>query len=170
MMEANSTMIMILTIAILPIVGLMMALTPYLMKKGECFAVTVPSAAADDPYLKRMKRSYFVGMLVFAVALTAVALVFVALDNPTGAITSMAVGTFLICGGGYSLMLHFRKKTNAYKQEQGWEAVIQETVAVVSEGEVPHAISLKWNFLYLLIIALTVLIGIVGYAQMPDRI
>lgn len=169
-MNTDSTLIMIFTVAILPIVGVMMALTPYLMKKGECFAVTVPTAAADDPYLKRLRRTYLVIMLAATVVLTVVALVFVVLNNVTGVIVAMAGGSLLICVGSYALMLHFRKKTNAYKKEQGWEAVLQEAVAVVAESNVPHAVSLKWNLLYLPVIALTVLIGIVGYAQMPEQI
>ena len=48
----------------LPVTGILMALTPYLMPKRECFAVTVPDGAVNDPYLRKLKRTYLVAMLV----------------------------------------------------------------------------------------------------------
>ena len=41
---------------------------------------------------------------------------------------------------------------------------------MVAEGRAPRAISLKWNVLYLPVMALTVLVGIVGYDQMPELV
>ncbi|MCQ4882200.1 DUF1648 domain-containing protein, partial [Alistipes onderdonkii] len=70
----------------------------------------------------------------------------------------------------YGLMLYFRSKVRSYKKEQGWQASARESVAVVGDAPVPRAVSLKWNLLYLPVIAVTLAIGAVGYAQMPDLI
>lgn len=67
-------------------------------------------------------------------------------------------------------MLYFRSKVRSYKKEQGWQASARESVAVVGDAPVPRAVSLKWNLLYLPVIAVTLAIGAVGYAQMPDLI
>ena len=49
-------MLVTLLMLSLPLTGALMAATPYLMPKRECFAVTVPDAAVADPYLRRLKR------------------------------------------------------------------------------------------------------------------
>ncbi|MDR2715844.1 MAG: DUF5808 domain-containing protein, partial [Coriobacteriaceae bacterium] len=68
------------------------------------------------------------------------------------------------------LMLYFRGKVRLYKKEQNWKAVQQESVAVVGSGEVPRAIALAWNLLYLPVMLLTLAIGSAGYASMPDLV
>lgn len=166
----DSTVMMGLTLVLLPIVGVLMALTPYLMKKSECFAVTVPAIAASDPYLKGLKRRYLIGMLALTGVSTALGILFWALDNPSGVIAVMAAGTLLICLAGYALMLYYRKKVSAYKREQGWHAEAQESVAFVGESVAPRAIALSWNLLYVPVVLLTLGIGFAGYASMPDMI
>ena len=166
----DTTAMMGLTILLLPIIGVIMAITPYLMKKSECFTVTVPEAASKDGYLKSLKRRYCAIMLALTVAVTALGLVLLAVNSPTGVLAVVIIGTLLITFGGYAFMLYFRKKVSAYKEQQGWQAEAQEAVAFVGERDIPQAISLKWNLLYLPVIAITLLIGIVGYSSMPDQI
>lgn len=166
----DATVMMGLTMALVPIVGVLMALTPYLMKKSECFTVTVPEAAACDPYLRGLKRRYLLSMLGLTAALLAVGFGFMAMNNPAAVLSVVIVGTLLICLVGYGLMLHFRKKVSVYKKERGWRAEAQEAVAVIGERDVPHAISLKWNLLYIPVLLITLGVGVAGYAQMPDMI
>ncbi|WP_244902506.1 DUF1648 domain-containing protein [Raoultibacter timonensis] len=166
----DTTVIMGLTIVLVPIVGVLMALTPYLMKKSECFTVTIPESAANDPYLKGLKRRYLAIMLVFSAALTAVGFALIALSIPSGVLAIVVVGTLGICVVGYALMLHYRKKVSTYKAKQGWRAEAQEAVAVVGERDVPRAISLKWSLLYVPVLLVTLGVGIAGYASMPDVI
>lgn len=161
---------MALTALILPIVGVMMSLTPYLMRRGEVFAVTVPTAAQGDPYLRALKRRYVAIMGVVTVVLSLAAFAFAAAENAGGVMAIMLVGTFILLGLGYGLMLFFREKTKVYKRERGWVAEAQETVAAVGDQPVPRAISLKWNLLYLPIMIITFAVGAVGYSQMPNMI
>lgn len=173
-MEGNATefaaTMLAFTVALVPLTGIMTIVTPFLMRRGEVFAVTVPDTAAHDPYLRRLKRRYALLMATLTAVLTAVG-AFGAFTGDAGlALAVLCVGMLLLCIGSYGLMLFFRSKVRSYKKEQGWQASARESVAVVGDAPVPRAVSLKWNLLYLPVIAVTLAIGAVGYAQMPDLI
>ena len=173
-MEGNATefaaTMLAFTVALVPLTGIMTIVTPFLMRRGEVFAVTVPDTAAHDPYLRRLKRRYALLMATLTAVLTAVG-AFGAFTGDAGlALVVLCVGMLLLCIGSYGLMLYFRSKVRSYKKEQGWQASARESVAVVGDAPVPRAVSLKWNLLYLPVIAVTLAIGAVGYAQMPDLI
>ena len=173
-MEGNATefaaTMLAFTVALVPLTGIMTIVTPFLMRRGEVFAVTVPDTAAHDPYLRRLKRCYALIMSALTAVLTAVG-AFGAFTGDAGlALAVLCVGMLLLCVGSYGLMLYFRAKGQSYKKEQGWQASARESVAVVGDAPVPRAVSLKWNLLYLPVIAVTLAIGAVGYAQMPDLI
>ncbi|MDY3982122.1 DUF1648 domain-containing protein [Paraeggerthella sp. LCP19S3_G8] len=161
---------LVLTMSLVPLTGLMTVVTPFLMRRGEVFAVTVPDAAARDPYLRSLKRQYAIAMLGLTTILTAAGAWGACTQNPSLVLATLCAGTLLICACSYGLMLFFRAKVNAYKKERGWKAEAQESVAVVGDAPVPRAVSLKWNLLYVPVMAVTLLIGAVGYAQMPDLI
>lgn len=165
------TLAIVLTmVLLLPIIGFFMAATPFLMRRGEVFAITVPSSAQRDPYLRRLKRRYALTVSVATVALTLIAAIFALVGNGSAVMVVVIVGTLALCFGGYLLMLVYRAKTRTYKREQGWAAEAQESVAAVGEGAVPQALSLRWNLLYVPIILVTAAIGIIGYPHMPDMI
>lgn len=42
----------------MPVIGAFMAITPYLMRRGEVFTVTVPTSEQHDPYVVGLKRRY----------------------------------------------------------------------------------------------------------------
>ena len=173
-MEGNATefaaTMLAFTVALVPLTGIMTIVTPFLMRRGEVFAVTVPDTAAHDPYLRRLKRRYALLMATLTAVLTAVG-AFGAFTGDAGlALAVLCVGMLLLCIGSYGLMLYFRSKVRSYKKEQGWQASARESVAGVGDAPVPRAVSLKWNLLYLPVIAVTLAIGAVGYAQMPDLI
>ena len=119
-----------LTVLLVPIVGIMTVVTPFLMRRGEVFAVTVPEAAARDPYLRGLKLRYALIMGALTAVLT-VAGAGSFTGNAGVALAVLCVGTLLICGVSYGLMLYFRAKVQAYKKERGWHAAAQESVAVV---------------------------------------
>ena len=173
-MEGNATefaaTMLAFTVALVPLTGIMTIVTPFLMRRGEVFAVTVPDTAAHDPYLRRLKRRYALLMATLTAVLTAVG-AFGAFTGDAGlALAVLCVGMLLLCVGSYGLMLYFRAKVQSYKKEQGWQASARESVGEVGDAPVPRAVSLKWNLLYLPVIAVTLAIGAVGYAQMPDLI
>ena len=55
--------------------GLLLAFTPYLMRRNECFAVTVPASAQTDPRLVELKKRYATIMLVATAVFTVVSMV-----------------------------------------------------------------------------------------------
>lgn len=121
-----------LVLLFVPITGALMAATPYLMPKRECFAVTVPDAASSDPDIKRLKRSYSTIVAVGTLALTALcgACLFA---NPEHAfLPALVVSELVLCFGSYGLMLHFRRKTIALKQARGWKAQSAKRVGFVA--------------------------------------
>lgn len=154
------------------ILGLLLAFMPYLMRRQECFAVTIPAAAAQDPYLRQLKRRFSLIMCAITLVLFAVALFLLA----TGADTEWDALDWLIPSADaalliayYLLMLFFRRKVRAYKQEQGWNATTQRSAAIIGTEAVPQ-ISLWWNLLYLVVMAATLIAGILCYPAMPDMI
>ena len=47
----DPTVIMAVTALLMPVIGAFMAITPYLMRRGEVFTVTVPTSEQHDPYV-----------------------------------------------------------------------------------------------------------------------
>ena len=163
-------MMLLLVALLIPAAGILMALTPYLMRRGEVFAVTVPTAAQNDPFVKGLKRRYASIVGAATAAFTAAGIAFALTGNERGIIVVMAGGTIVLCAGGYALMLRYRAKMQAYKRAQGWTAEVREAVAMVGEQSEPRAVSLKWSLLYVPVILVTAAIGIIGYPSMPDMI
>jgi uncharacterized membrane protein len=161
---------MLFIASMLPMLGVIMAIVPYLMKKGEVFAVTVPEANGDDPFLKSLKRRYVVIMALVTLMLSATAVAVVMLSSEIAAIVVTVIGMILICIISFALMLFYRSKVGVYKAEHNWQVIHQEATAVIDGSEVPKAISLKWSLLYLPIFAITFLIGYFGSDAMPDQI
>lgn len=166
----DTTFIMLFLVLLIPLTGLLLALTPYLMKKGEVFAVTVPSAAEGDSYLRGLKRRYVLIMIAVTLVLTICALILFAAGSEMGVLVCVIFSAFAIFSLGYTIMLSFRKKVRTYKEQMGWKAVAQESVAFFSEGDTPQAIPLSWNLMYLPIFVATAVIGYLGYDLMPNQI
>ena len=169
---ASDSALIVLGILILlvPVMGIVMGLTPYLMPKRECFAVTVPDSAVADPCLRRLKRRYLAIMLALSAAATAACAASLQ-GGPSGTFAAvLTVSLLVLCIGGYGLMLFFRARVRAYKAQQGWTAEGRRTVGYVGDEPFPKPISLAWNLLYLPVLAVTVAMGIAGYGTMPARI
>ncbi|MDR0514599.1 MAG: DUF1648 domain-containing protein [Coriobacteriaceae bacterium] len=166
--DMNSDLMVVLTGGFIPFIGVLIALTPYLMRKNECFAVTVPKSAAGDPYLRSLKRAYLISMLVVTLAFSVLDISLCATGNAIGAIITMTIATVAICLIGFALMLFFRQKVRLHKQGKGWAAAQQEAIALVGEEDLPKALSLRWSLLYLPLMLLTVGVGYLGYDRMPE--
>lgn len=157
---------------IVALMGLFLAATPWLMKKQECFTVTIPESARHDVRLRAYQHRY----AAFMAGITLLACVFMAvgffLDKGQGSwmFVGINVGVFVPVLSSFLLMLYYRKKVISLKKKEGWVAHSEEASAVISEQDLPCAISLKWNLLYLVVIVLTAGIGIAGYPLMPDLI
>lgn len=178
-------------VVIFALMGLLLAATPWLMKKQECFAVTVPEFAQNDARLRMFKHRYAAIMLIVTIAnCVIVGAIFLLGASSEGSSASVGFSTasaslsesstflvwFLIGGSllppliSFGLMLYYRRKVTVLKKKEGWVAQRDEHAAVSGEGDIPKPLSLKWNWLYVAVIASTALIGFVGYPLMPDMI
>lgn len=156
--------------AIVPLLGVLAALTPYLMPKRECFAVTVPDSAHRNPYLRKLKRVYLVSILAITAAFSIASAVLAARQLNEAFIAVLVVGVLAIMVISYSLMLFFRAKVRKFKLEQGWVSEKDERVATVGGEAVPKPLSMKWCLIYVPIIIVVAAIGLIGYPAMPDTV
>ena len=178
----DSLILMVFLVAIVFLSGALLAATPWFMKKGECFAVTIPeSAQADERFLafrKRYAAAVLAVTLICAVALGAVSNV--ALGKMGSAPDSDSLNAILAAAivaaatiplvASFALMLHYRKRVEAIKREEGWKAERDEAVALIGFEEAPVPPSLAWNVVYVPIVLITLAIGLALYPSTPDLV
>lgn len=168
----TTTIIMCAVCSTIPLCGILAAIVPYLQRRTEAFAVTVPSIAQDDEYIKALKRKYAVIMLAITLGLTLACAMAVYAQRPLVLFVLLIGGTFALMFASYGLMLFYRRRVVSYKKEQGWVAQSQQSVASLGaepEG-FPRGLSLKWNMLYFPVIIITVAIAAAGYSSMPEQV
>ena len=178
----DSLTLMVFLIAIVFLSGALLAATPWFMKKGECFAVTIPeSAQADERFLafrKRYAAAVLAVTLICAVALGVVSNVVLGkMSSVTDAASLNAILVAAIVAtatipliASFALMLHFRKKVKAIKREEGWKAERDEAVALIGFEEAPAPPSLAWNVVYVPIVLITLALGLALYPSTPDLV
>lgn len=178
----DSLILVAFLVAIIFLSGALLAATPWFMKKGECFAVTIPeSAQADERFLafrKRYAAAVLAVTLICAVALGAVSNV--ALGKMGSAPDSDSLSSILVAAivaaatipliASFELMLHYRKRVEAIKREEGWKAERDEAVALIGFEEAPVPPSLAWNVVYVPIVLITLAIGLALYPSVPDMV
>lgn len=160
--------------------GLLLAFTPYLMRRNECFAVTVPASAQTDPRLVALKKRYATIMLVVTAVFTVVSMVAGALvvqgaAHPGSA--AMGASVALECAAviapvalSFALMLRNRRKVRQIKRDEGWTATGRQTVATIAEEDAPGALPLAWSLLHVPVILGTLALGLALYPAMPDML
>ena len=169
-MDQEIALINLFILVILVITGALLAVTPWLMRARECFAVTVPAEAQDDPAIRRLKRLY-AGIMIAVTVVLSLASAVLLVGGHFEAMTVVATGGMLgLSVLSVGLMLWCRSKVQAIKRERGWQAVGSKASAVVVEGAMPHAVSLGWQLINVPIVAATLAIGLLGYSSMPDMV
>lgn len=169
-MNPTSFALLGLVLLFVPITGILAAATPCLMPKRECFAVTIPDAAASDPEVKQLKRSYFVIVMIMTTAFTVLCGASILIDPEQAFLPVLVISELVLCIGSYGLMLWFRRRTIALKEERNWKARSAKRVGFIAEEPAPKPLSQKWDLLFLIPIVITALACIVGYPLMPDLI
>ena len=178
----DSLILMVFLVAIIFLSGALLAATPWFMKKGECFAVTIPeSAQADVRFLafrKRYAAAVLAVTLICAVALGVVSNV--ALGKMGSATDAASLNAILVAAivatatipliASFALMLHYRKRVKAIKREEGWKAERDEAVALIGFEEAPAPPSLAWNVVYVPIVLITLALGLALYPSTPDLV
>ncbi len=160
--------------------GLLLAFMPYLMRRNECFAVTVPSAAQKDPRIISLKKRYATTMVALTVVATVMSLGSGALivqgasahdgGASVGGAVMECVALVVLSAASFALMLRNRREVASLKRSEGWTAQRHQSVAAVAEGDVPGAIPLAWSLLHVLVIVGTLALGLALYPGMPDML
>lgn len=148
--------------------GALLAVVPWLTRRREAFAVTVPESAQADPRIARMRHVYLAVLLAVSLACAAGAYALSAAADPL-ALSALACAPALL---GFLLMLLFRSRVRAIKRSEGWEARAQRTAAVAGPAErnVPRPLPLTWDLLYLPVILATLAVTVALYPTMPDPV
>lgn len=148
--------------------GVFLALVPWLTRRREAFAVTVPESAQKDPRIARMRCVYLAVLLAVTVAAAAGTYLLAASADPL-ALSAAVCAPVLV---GFLLMLAFRSRVRAIKRAEGWEAHGQHaaTVAGAAEKNVPKPLPLSMNLLYLPVMLATLGITVALYPSMPDPV
>ncbi len=173
-MPAIETQIILVAFAMLiPLTGIMVAVTPYFQPKGEVFSVSVPTSVENDPAVRRLKRRFSVVVLAAATMFTVAAVACGFAGSESKAMVFIISGSFVVpvfVGGG--MIIASRSRMMKMKQERGWTAEPRQSVAAIGEDSAlaPKGISLKWNWAYVPIMVITAIIAVVGYDAMPDMI
>lgn len=164
--------VMLILVAIIPLVGLTMAVTPWLQPRGEVFSVSVPTSARDDARIRGLMTRYVTSVVSVTIALTCIALAFCLMGSAQAALAAVIAGMLAPMAVGYGLILRYRAKVQALKRECGWQAQAQQRIAAVGEepAAAPRPISLAWNLLYVPLALLTVAVVVAGYDAMPASI
>lgn len=165
-------------VAVVFLTGAFLAATPWLMKKNECFTVTVPEFAHTDRRFRSFRVRYAVSVLAATLACSVamgVASCVYASAAVAGSSSAEALFVAVVVAASivpaivsFALMLFYRKKVQAIKAEEGWKAEHSESVAVVGFEEVPKPPSLAWNAAYVPIVLATLAIGLAMYPTLPD--
>lgn len=169
-------------IAIVFLSGALLAATPWFMKKNECFAVTIPESAQADVRFLAFRKRYAVAVL--AVTLICAFALAIVSSVPLGKMSSAAdadssdvilaaaivVAATVPLVVSFALMLHYHKRVEVIKREEGWKAERDEAVALIGFEEAPVPPSLVWNVVYVPIALVTLAIGLALYPSAPDLV
>lgn len=175
-MMSESAVFAVVLVLLVALSGVLMAITPWLMPRGECFTVTVPESAAGDSRFRALKRRFLIIVLaVTAVSAFAIATRVPLLRNPSmeGTFVWMYVAaTLLPLAVGFILMIRYRAKVQSIKLQEGWQAHAQLSAAYAANhpDEMPRMLPLAWNLLYIPVLLLTAGLIAALYPSMPDQI
>lgn len=169
---------MVVMLALLALVmGTLLVATPWLMPPTECFAVTVPPSAKDDPRIRRLYRTYSVAVGSTTAACTLIYPLSARFwaDGPSSMqperafVAAVMVTTFVPLIASFVLMLRMRNQVRALKESEGWAVQTQHASAFVA-NDAPRPISVWWNVLYLVLAAGLATFALMHYADYPAQV
>ena len=172
------TLTIVLMSLLVLLVGLLLAATPRLMPPTECFAVTVPPSAQQDPRIRGYKRTYallIIGISAFCALGQALYLLRIMGDGSVSEEVTLkasfviSAATLVPIVAGFALMLAYRSRVRALKQAEGWKALAQQATTIIGE-EVPKPISLAWDLLFVVPVLAMTVFALAMYDRFPDQI
>ena len=161
----------VVLLVILVIEGLILAVTPWLIKRSEVFAVTIPSAEYNHPRLRLLRRLYVVIMSTTTVLLVIVLIALAILASMDDFFIVYSIACFMIILVAIPAYLICRSQALRLKATENWALLAGDQVsAVTSTITVKDPPAMAWNLLYIVVLLITIVIQIVLYPQMPDQL
>ena len=169
-MSVESMSFLVMTVALLPLTGILCVVMPWIQRAGECFAVTVPVSAQSDPRIRGYKMRYTIVMAVLTAAMTVLVAGLAAVGVEGPMMIVFIVSLFVLLGVSFGLMLYYRSKVIALKRESGWQAEGDLRATVIAEKDVPGPVALGWEALNVPVILATLVVSLILYPAMPDKV
>ena len=157
-------------VLIVGLVGVTLALTPYLMPPTECFTVTVPPSAKGDPRIKALFRTHTIIVAALAVVGSLLIALMLPSANDLAASIVMMAGTLLPIIGSFAFMLSARKQVMGLKRAEGWTSSQAHAAAFVSDDSIPEPIPIAWELLHVLVVLALAAFALLAYDRLPDQI
>ncbi|MCH9276458.1 DUF5808 domain-containing protein [Bifidobacterium amazonense] len=167
-MAMNVTLGMTFLLPVLVTVSL--TAVPWITDRREAFGVTVPSAAHADPNIRRLK---IVFSWVTAASGIIAGMISLAVWHWLGvepALWTISIASVALTLIGFAAQQICRRATIAIKERRGWRADTDRRAAIIGEHDNPEPVSLTWEWLHVAALAVTVAVGVFGYARMPERV
>lgn len=95
---------------------------------------------------------------------------FLVADEETFGVTLLCAALFVPIAASFVLMLRNRQKVAILKRAEGWQAKGGHAAALTAEEDLPQALSLAWNLLYIPVVLATIALGLALYPSMPDML
>lgn len=164
------SMMIFYAVCILPVV-VIMAIMPYIGRKTVCFGISIPSGCFMDEELVALRKRYALGVIFSGVLFTVIYTTLLFIVSGEAAALLLAALIILYIVVVFALYLYMWKMVRALKEKKGWDAGAKNTVVADTRfSSAKRAVSPAWFMLYVVIILATVLVGLLLYNGMPDRI
>ena len=134
----TTTIIMCAVCMTIPLCGILAAIVPYLQRRTEVFAVTVPSVAQDDVYVKGLKRKYAVIMLTVTVVLTLACAMAAYAQRPLVLFVLLIGGTFALmfvsCFSTVAAWFRIRKSAAGLRNRSNLSLPLEQSLKAFRGG------------------------------------
>ncbi|MBC1501782.1 DUF1648 domain-containing protein [Listeria weihenstephanensis] len=160
-------------IAMMLVVVVLQAITPYVIRRGESFGVMVGEKAANDPALRKMKRQFLNWNLIVGGLVTVFAAILLLVSTSENAQATILISAILIV-----IILSFLIYVRFYKASLAWKKanlqVASDKANIVMVDTTFHrqklTISYAWYLIPLALIFITIGLTVIYYDQIPSMI
>lgn len=168
-MNGSETMFYAVMMASWIVIVLAGCCTPFILRKNVAFGVSVPETEYRNPFFVKLRRVYFIPLLVTGLLLGAASLLSGILAGPAvmTIVNLVAIGVYLILMGVLYLICHFRAK--AFKAKQNW-TLETVTFASLQVADAHRPVSAWWFLTYPVILAATMAVTFYKYPSLPATV
>lgn len=149
-----------------------MAFMPYLTRKTESFGVSIPEGIYASEEIRQMRNKYMIEAIIVTIMFTILPiLVTLYMGEQIFSVGIFTIGVFVLIGVLFGLYLKYHFKMKKLKAEKNWlqdkpQAVVVDTA--FRKGKITY--SNLWFIVPGIIIIITIILTIVFFDQIPDKI